>query len=155
MSNRKEKIQKRIALMKAKKTMKDLSYVELINIEEDGSIWLDVIAAPLKQFRRIGPKSAFIKMMDEHNSTISWLENEVNFLKEEREWLILVPNSSWPVCVWANVKVLDFSKAMTELWEASENGDLIIASKSSGFIIELLTKDKHFELYIGQCDTLI
>ncbi|WP_162356888.1 pre-toxin TG domain-containing protein [Metabacillus mangrovi] len=145
-----EKIQKKIALMNAKKTVNQLSYLELIDFEEYDSMWLELIELPLKQFRRLNSEPTFSKPVEGSIGDISWFENSLKFLKGKKEWFILVPNSQFPV--WANVKVLDSTNAIAELWETSENRDIILADKSTGSIAQIFLEEKNYEIHFGKCD---
>lgn len=150
MSYRNEKILKKIALMNAKKTLNQLSYIELIDFEDYDSQWLKLFEFPLKQFRRIDSEPTYSKPIGDTIGFISWFESSLDFLKENREWVILVPNCQFPV--WANVRVFDITKAIEELWETSENRDIILADKSTGSIAQIFVEEKNYEIHVGKCD---
>lgn len=150
MSYQNEKILKKIALMNAKKTLIKLSYIELINFEDYDSQWLKLFEIPLKQFRKIDSEPTYSKHIGDTIDYISWFESSLDFLKGKKEWFILVPNSHFPV--WANVKVLNITKAIEELWETSENRDIILADKSTGSIAQIFLEEKNYEIHIGKCD---
>ncbi|WP_026678535.1 hypothetical protein [Fictibacillus gelatini] len=137
--------------MSAKKIINQFSYLELIEFEDDDSLWLNLFEGPLKQFRQIDSKPTYIKPIgDNKNSYISWFENSLAFLKEKKEWIILVPNCPRPI--WANVRVLNFTKGIEELWEKSKFHDFIIANKSTGNIVQIFSEEKNYEIHIGECD---
>lgn len=137
--------------MNAKKTLNQFSYIRLIDFEDDDSKWLEVFEFPLKQFRKIDSKPTYSKTIGDSNDYISWFEGSLDFLEGKKEWFILVPNCQFPV--WANVKVLDNTKAIEELWETSENGDIILADKSTGSIAQIFIEEKNLEIHIGKCDS--
>ncbi len=144
-----EKIQKKIALMNAKKKIQQLAYIEVIGFEDDASQWLKLCEAVLKQFRQIDSTPSDILTITDKVSVMAWLKNSLDFLKEKREWFILVVNDPFPV--WANVKALDFDKAIEEIWLSSENHNIIVADKATGKIAQIFSEEKHFELHIGNC----
>lgn len=150
MSYQSEKIQKKIALMNAKKTIKQFSNLELINFEDYNSYWIRLFEFPLKQFRKIGSKPTYSRPIGDNNDFISWFESSLDFLKEKKEWFILVINYPYPV--WANVRVVNFTKSIEELWGKSEYRDLIIADKSSGSIVQIFSEEKDYEIHVGKCD---
>ncbi|QCT01655.1 hypothetical protein E6C60_0935 [Paenibacillus algicola] len=150
MSYQNEKILKKIALMNAKKTLNQLSYIELIDFEDYDSQWLKLFEFPLKQFRRIDSEPTYSKPIGDTIGFISWFESSLDFLKENNEWVILVPNCQSPV--WANVRVFDITKAIEELWETSENRDIILADKSTGSIAQIFVEEKNYEIHVGKCD---
>jgi hypothetical protein len=88
---------------------------------------------------------------DDKNDCILWLVSSLDFLKDKEEWLILVPNCTQPV--WANVRVLDFTKAIEELWETSESHEFIIADKSTGLIAQVYSEEHQYEIHVDKCDT--
>ncbi|MCY7495166.1 hypothetical protein [Bacillus safensis] len=144
-----EKIQKKIALMNAKKKINQLAYLEVIDFEDDSSQWLKLCEAVLKQFRQINSTPSDILTITDSESVMAWLKNSLDFLKEKKEWFILVLNDPFPV--WANVKALDFDKAIEEIWLFSENHNVIVADKVTGKIAQIYSEEKHFELHIGRC----
>lgn len=73
----------------------------------------------------------------------------IRFSQREKEWFILIENDPFPV--WANVKALDFDKAIEEIWLFSENHSIIVADKITGKIAQIFSEEKHFELHIGNC----
>ncbi len=150
MSYQNEKIQKKIALMHAKNSIKQFSNLELINFENKDSSWLALYENTLKQFRQIDSEPTYSRPIENSDNDLSWLKNSLDFFKEKKEWLIVVPNC--PLPVWANVKVLDFSKALEELWEEAESGDIIIADKSTGQVIQVFSEEKDYEIHIGKCE---
>ncbi|MGE1143796.1 hypothetical protein [Bacillus pumilus] len=144
-----EKIQKKIAFMNAKKKIQQLAYIEVIDFEDDASQWLKLCEAVLKQFRQIDSTPSDILTITDKVSVMAWLKNSLDFLKEKREWFILVVNDPFPV--WANVKALDFDKAIEEIWLSSKNHNIIVADKATGKIAQIFSEEKHFELHIGNC----
>lgn len=150
MSYRNEKILKKIALMNAKKTLNQYSYIELIDFEDYNSQWLKAFEFLLEQFHKIDSEPAHSKIIGDSNGYISWFESSLDFLKGKREWFILVPNCQIPV--WANVRVLNITKAIEELWETSENRDIILADKSTGSIAQITVEEKNYEIHVGKCD---
>lgn len=150
MSYQSEKILKKKALMNAKKTLVQLSNMELINFEDFDSQWLKLFEFPLKQFRKINSEPTYSKPIGDTVDYISWFESSLEFLKEKREWFILVPNCQFPV--WANVRVLNSKKAIEELWDISENCDIILADKSTGNIAQIFLDENNYEIHIGKCN---
>ncbi|MBA4538816.1 hypothetical protein H1Z61_17210 [Bacillus aquiflavi] len=150
MSYQNKKIQKKIALMNAKKNLNKLSYIELIDFEDYDSHWVKLFEFQLKQFRKIDSDPTYIKPIGDNNDYMSWFESSLDFLKEKKEWFILVPNCLLPV--WANVRVLNFTKAIEELWEKSEYRDIILADKSTGRIAQIFLEEKNYEIHVGKCD---
>ncbi|MBU8657605.1 MULTISPECIES: hypothetical protein [Bacillus] len=144
-----EKIQKKIALMNAKKKINQLANLEVIDFEDDSSQWMNLCEAVLKQFRQINSTPSDILTITDSESVMDWLKNSLDFLKEKKEWFILVVNDPFPV--WANVKALDFDKAIEEIWLFSENHNVIVADKVTGKIAQIYSEEKHFELHIGRC----
>lgn len=150
MSYQNEKMLKKIALMNAKKTLNQFSYIELIDFEDYNSQLLEVFGFQLKQFRKIDSEPTYSKTIGDSNGYISWFESSLDFLKGKKEWFILVPNCQFPV--WANVRVLNIRKAIEELWEKSENRDIILADKSTGSIAQIFIEEKNYEIHVGKCD---
>ncbi|QHC05737.1 hypothetical protein GRQ40_04735 [Anoxybacillus sp. PDR2] len=137
--------------MNAKKVLKQLLYVELIAFEQHDSHWLKIFEISLKQFRKINSKPKYLMpIRDDKNDYILWLVNSLYFFKDKEEWLILVPNCTQPV--WANVRVLDFTKALEELWKTSESRSFIIADKSTGLIAQIYSEEQHYEIHVDKCD---
>lgn len=149
MAYKNEKIQKKIALMNAKKKIQHLAYIEVIDFEDDTSQWLKLCETVLKQFRQIDSTPSEILTNTDKDSIMTWLKNSLDFLKEKKEWFILIENDPFPV--WANVKALDFNKAIEEIWLFSENHSIIVADKITGKIAQIFSEEKHFELHIGNC----
>lgn len=145
-----EKILKKKTLMSAKKTLIQWSYIELIDFEDYDSQWLSLFEVPLKQFRKIDSESTYSKPIGYSIDYISWFESSLDFLKNNKEWFILVPNCQFPI--WANVRVLDITRAIEELWETSINRDIIIADKSTGSIAQIFLEEKNYEIHVGKCD---
>ncbi|MGX9291379.1 hypothetical protein ACSLGF_09165 [Bacillus sp. A015] len=145
-----EKIQKKIAMMNAKKKINQLAYVELTDFEDDNSQWLNLCETVLKQFRQINSTPSDSLTITDNKAIMAWVKNSLDFLKEKKEWFILVVNDPFPV--WANVRALDFDKAIEELWEGSENHNVIVADKVTGKIAQIYSEEKHFELHIGKCE---
>lgn len=143
-------IVKKLSLINAKKTMKHLSYLDLIEFEEYDSIWLKLFEIPLKQFRKIDSEPAYSKSYDSNLDYISWFESVIGFLKLNKEWIILVPNCQFPV--WANVNVSDSTKALKELWDTSEDRDIILAVKSTGDIAQISLEEDKYEVHVAKCD---
>ncbi|WP_212029828.1 hypothetical protein [Metabacillus lacus] len=150
MSFQNEKILNKKALMNAKNTLILLSHIELINFEDYDSQWLKLFEFPLKQFRKIDSKPTYSKPIGDTICHISWFESSLEFLKEKKEWFILVPNCQFPV--WANVRVLSITKAIEELWETSENRDIILADKCTGSIAQISLEENSYEIHMGKCD---
>ncbi|EIT84452.1 hypothetical protein A374_15042 [Fictibacillus macauensis ZFHKF-1] len=150
MSYQNEKIIKKIALMNAKKTLNQLSNIELIEFEDYDSRWLKLFEVPLKQFRKIDSEPTYSKPIGDTTSYISWFESSLDFLEEKKEWFIQVPNCQFPV--WANVRVMNITKAIEELWETSENRDIIVADQSTGSIAQIFIEEKNHEIHVGKCD---
>ncbi|APT48241.1 hypothetical protein BSA145_13920 [Bacillus safensis] len=135
--------------MNAKKKINQLAYLEVIDYEDDSSQWLKLCEEVLKQFRQINSTPYDILTITDSESVMAWLKNSLDFLKEKKEWFILVVNDPFPV--WANVKALDFDKAIEEIWLFSENHNVIVADKVTGKIAQIYSEEKHFELHIGRC----
>lgn len=114
--------------------------------------WLELFNISLKQFHKIDSKPTYTRPIGDNKGYISWFESSLDFLKEKKEWVILVTN--YPSSVWANVRVLDFTRAIEELWEKSGRQDLIIADKSTGSIVQIFSEEKDYEIHIGECDIM-
>ncbi|WP_433958696.1 hypothetical protein [Cytobacillus horneckiae] len=146
-----EIIRRKISLMNAKKVIEDFTYLKLINFEEYDSPWLELFESKLKAFRRIDSKPTYIKPIgDIENNTLLWIENSLSFFKEKKEWFIVVPKCSEPV--WANVQVLDYTKAIEELWNTSESNSFLIADKSTGTVVQIFFEEKCYEIHVGKND---
>lgn len=150
MSSRNENIQTKIALMKAVKKLKQLSYLEFIKFEEYDSYWLQLFDSELKCFRKLNSIPTYRKLYENSNGNIVWLENSLDFFKNKKEWLILVID--YPRPVWANVRVLNYTGALEELWESSDYHELIIADKSTDRIAQVFSEEDSYEIHIGKCD---
>ncbi|MED4082010.1 hypothetical protein P4637_11955 [Halalkalibacterium halodurans] len=149
MTNRNEMIQRKIAMINARKIMGEFEYLQLINFEEQESHWIHLFQPKLEEFLKINSKPTYEKVEgDIEKNYILWIEDRLNFLKNVKEWLIGVPNCS----VWANVKVLDYAKAIEELWLFSEDNSFLIADKSSGVVVQTFSEEKCYEIHIGKCD---
>ncbi|WP_367017790.1 hypothetical protein [Priestia koreensis] len=133
-----------------KKTLNQLLNIELIDFEDYDSRWLKLFEFPLKQFRKIDSEPTYSKPIRDTISYISWFESSLDFLKEKKQWFILVPNCQFPV--WANVEVLNSIKAIEELWETSEDRDIILGDKSTGSIAQIFIEEKNYEIHVGKCD---
>ena len=138
----------KIALMNAKKKIQQLAYIEVIDFEDDASQWLKLCETVLKQFRQIDSTPSEILTNTDKDSIMTWLKF-IRFSQREKEWFILIENDPFPV--WANVKALDFDKAIEEIWLFSENHSIIVADKITGKIAQIFSEEKHFELHIGNC----
>jgi len=150
MSSRNEIIKQKKAIMNARKAMKEFTCLELLDFEEFDSPWIDLFEPLLKQFRRIDSKPTYYKLIgDSKENNIFWIENSLSFLKQKKEWFIVVPKCLQPV--WANVRVLDYSKAIHELWEMSEPDNFLIADKSTGMIAKIFFEEQQYEIHIGKC----
>ncbi|MEH7204418.1 hypothetical protein V7130_18110, partial [Bacillus safensis] len=86
------------------KKINQLAYLEVIDFEDDSSQWLKLCEAVLKQFRQINSTPSDVLTITDSESVMAWLKNSLDFLKEKKEWFILVVNDPFPV--WANVKAL-------------------------------------------------
>ncbi|MFB8734138.1 hypothetical protein ACEQPO_09835 [Bacillus sp. SL00103] len=82
-----EKIQKKIALMNAKKKINQLANLEVIDFEDDSSQWLKLCEAVLKQFRQINSTPSDILTITDSESVMDWLKNSLDFLKEKKNGL--------------------------------------------------------------------
>ena len=148
---RNEIIRRKISLINAKKVMADFTYLELIKFEEYDSPWLELFESKLKEFRKIDSKPTYVKPIgDKKNNTILWIENSLSFFKEKKEWFIVVPKCTEPV--WANVHVMDYIKAIEELWTKSELNSFLIADKSTGTIVQIFFEEKYYEIHVEKCD---
>lgn len=145
-----EKLQIKIALMNAKKTLKQFSHLELIEFEKYDSHWLELFESQLKLFRKIDSIPKYSKPFENGSDSMTWLENALDFLKEKKEWLILVTN--YPHPVWANIKVLNFTEGLEELWGNSNYHELIIADKSTGRIAQVFSEEENYEIHVGKCE---
>ena len=150
MSSRNENIQTKIALMNATKKLKQLSYLEFIKFEEYDSYWLQLFDSELRRFRKINSIPTYSKSYENNKGNIVWLENSLDSFENKKEWLILVIN--YPLPVWANVRVLNYTGALEELWESSDYHELIIADKSTGRIAQVFSEEDSYEIHIGKCD---
>ncbi|UTR15001.1 hypothetical protein MM221_21130 [Salipaludibacillus sp. LMS25] len=148
---RKELIRRKISLMNAKKSMEELTYLELIDFEKNGSPWLELLGSKLKEFRKIDSTPTYTKPMGEdEDNIILWIKESLCFFSEKKNLFISVPKCSDPV--WANVKVVDFTKAIEELWHISELDDFLIVDKTTGKIAQIFCEEKDYEIHIGMCD---
>lgn len=146
------KLVKKIAVMNAENTMESLSYLSLIHFEEYDSPWLKRLEKSLKQFRKIDSEPDYSKANEKNLDYISWFESVLGFCKTNKEWLILVPNCQFPI--WANVKVLNSTKALEELWDTSEDRDIILAVKSTGDIAQIYLEEDKYKGHVGKCDVM-
>lgn len=145
-------IRRKIALMNARQVIKQFSHLELIKFEDHDSLWIDMFEIVLKQFRRIDSTPSYQKPVGEIKSNyISWIESSISFLNNNKELLLLVPNCLEPI--WANVKILDFSKVIEELWDISNTNEFIIADKNTTQIAQVYSEEECFEIHVASCST--
>ena len=143
-------IQKKIASINAKKMIEQYSSIELIDLEDYDSCWSELFQYSLKKFRKIDSEPTFRKHIGNDSEDISWVENSLDFLKEKKEWFILVTNE--PLPTWANVRVLNFTKAIEEFMTKQKEIDFIIADKSTGSIVQVFSEEREYEIHVGKCD---
>ncbi|MDY7224715.1 hypothetical protein [Halalkalibacterium halodurans] len=149
MTNRNEMVERKKALINARKTMGKFEYLQLINFEEQKSYWIHLFQPKLEEILKINSKPTYEKIEgDREENYILWIQDCLSFLKNVKEWLIGVPYCS----VWANVRVLDYAKAIEELWLFSETNSFLIADKSSGIIVQTFSEEKCYEIHIGKSD---
>lgn len=66
------------------------------------------------------------------------------------EYFILVPNCLEPI--WANVRILNFTKFIEELWDISETNEFTIADKGTGQIVQIFSEEEYYEIHFECCD---
>ncbi|MDY7224714.1 hypothetical protein [Halalkalibacterium halodurans] len=142
-----EQIRRKRALMSAKKSINQLTYIKLIDFEKSDSKWIDLFRGALSDFRKIDSSPKFQKPVgDDKSSYLVWIKSSLDFLKGKENYFIPVPNGISPV--WANVKILDFEKAIEELWDSSPTNEFAIADKSTGQIAQVYSEEKYYEIHI-------
>lgn len=142
-----ESIRRKRAFMNARKVLKQFSNLELIEFEDRDSELIDLFEVVLKKFRSLESTPSYKKNIgDTKENYISWIESTLSFLKDKKELLVLVPNCLEPI--WAKVRILDFKKVIEELWDISETHEFIIADKSTAFIAQVFSEEKHFEIHV-------
>ncbi|MDH2886629.1 hypothetical protein [Bacillus cytotoxicus] len=150
-----EKIRRKKALIRAKKVFSQFSNLELIEFENPDSAWIELFDTALKKFRNVNSKPTFhIPVGDVKSRYILWIESSLgslNFSNHKTEYFILVPNCLEPV--WANVRILDFTKSIEELWDISETNEFIIADKSTGQIVQIFSEEECYEIHFECCNT--
>lgn len=80
---------------------------------------------------------------------ISWFVSSLDILEEKR---MVDTSAQLSIPVWANVKALDIIKAIEILWETSIIGEIILADKSTGSIVQIFIEEKNDEIHVGKCD---
>ncbi|MED0991921.1 hypothetical protein [Bacillus nitratireducens] len=150
-----EKIRRKKALISAKKVFSQFSNLELIEFENPDSEWIKLFDTALKQFRNIDSNPTFhIPIGDVKSKYILWIESSLgslSFSNHRTEYFILVPNCLEPV--WANVRILNFTKSIEELWDISETNEFIIADKSTGQIAQIFSEEECYEIHFKRCNT--
>ncbi|ADC51500.1 hypothetical protein BpOF4_17295 [Alkalihalophilus pseudofirmus OF4] len=146
-----EKIIRKKAIIEAKKTMSALTNFELLNFEEFDSDWLISVENQLQLFRKLDSKPAFTNANKNKDEVSEWIVNSLDFLKNKKEFSVIIPNTSYPV--WANVKVEDLIKGISELLKISISNELSIADKSSTIIAQIYSEEKGYEIHIGKVIT--
>ncbi|PFY85636.1 hypothetical protein [Bacillus pseudomycoides] len=153
-----EKIRRKKALISAKKVFSQFSNLELIEFENPDSAWIELFDAALKKFRNVDSKPTFhIPIGDVKSKYILWIESSLgslgslSFSNHKTEYFILVPNCLEPI--WANVRILNFTKSIEELWDISETNEFIIADKSTGQIAQIFSEEECYEIHFECCNT--
>ncbi|MDV2686472.1 hypothetical protein RYX56_19055 [Alkalihalophilus lindianensis] len=146
-----EKIIRKKAIIEAKKTTSSLTQFELLNFEEFDSDWLISFEDQLQLFRKLDSNPTFTNANINKDEVSEWIINSLDFLKNKKEFSIIIPNTSYPV--WANVKVEDLIKGITELLKMSVSNELSIADKSSATIAQIYSEEKGYEIHIGKVKT--
>ncbi|MED2794092.1 hypothetical protein P4256_20590 [Bacillus wiedmannii] len=149
-----ERIRRKKALISAKKSIGQFSNLELIEFENPDSAWIELFDIALKKFRKIDSKPKFCNPIGNVKSKdILWIENSLtslNFSNHKTEYFILVPNCLEPV--WANVRILNFTKFIEELWDISETNEFTIADKGTGQIVQVFSEEEYYEIHFECCN---
>lgn len=149
-----ERIRRKKALISAKKSIGQFSNLELIEFENPDSAWIELFGIALKKFRKIDSKPKFCNPIGNVKSKyILWIENSLtslNFSNHKTEYFILVPNCL--ESVWANVRILNFTKFIEELWDISETNEFTIADKSTGQIVQVFSEEEYYEIHFECCN---
>mgnify|MGYP007013982903 CR=1 FL=1 len=77
---------------------------------------------------------------------ISWFVSSLDILEEKR---MVDTSAQLSIPVWANVKALDIIKAIEILWETSIIGEIILADKSTGSIVQIFIEVKMMRFTLG------
>ncbi|NIK25257.1 hypothetical protein [Paenibacillus lupini] len=145
-NKRLELIRRKISLMEAKKILENFQTMNLINVEDTNSIWVEGFQPLLRETRKYESVPTNSINKDQEVDFLEWIKEQLTFLKDINEWLIAVPNVNDPV--WASVLVNDSSAAITELWTKSENHEFVIAIKSIKQIAVIYNEEHVFEVHV-------
>ncbi|AFS78657.1 hypothetical protein Curi_c16500 [Gottschalkia acidurici 9a] len=147
MEKRAQLIKRKLALINAKKIMAQFSSIKLIEFEERNSKWIEKFSLVIKEFIKINSTPTYsLKICNKANSYFRWLEESLIFLKDNKEWLIIVPNCN--ETIWANVVVDSYSKALRELHNISSGREFIVADKNTEIIAAIYHEECEYEIHI-------
>ncbi|SCC22531.1 hypothetical protein [Bacillus wiedmannii] len=149
-----DRIRRKKALISAEKIISLFSNFKFIEFENPDSAWIELFDIPLKKFRKVDSKPKFcIPIGNVKSKYILWIENSLaslNFSNHITEYFILVPNCLEPI--WANVRILNFTKFIEELWDISETNEFTIADKGTGQIVQIFSEEEYYEIHFECCD---
>jgi hypothetical protein len=139
-------IQRKISIINAKKSLQNLKHLKLIDFEEQGSKFVVGVEPILIEMRKIKSKPTFKKTIGESEEDLSWLQDKLLFLKDENEWLIVVPNTVY-LPIWANVAVRDYNGAISEMWDIGP--EFCIAIKKESKVTQVFIEEYSIEVHIS------
>lgn len=117
MENRKELIRKKTALLKVKQDINKINSLYLIDLLE---VKTDKIKKYINQIHELNSydyPEISSKTLDEDNIMIKWIIKEISILKDSNIWVMPFDEMGiW----WIKVKVLDWEKAIEQLWYRGE-----------------------------------
>lgn len=141
-----DKLRKKRNEISARNILGQFSGISLIEFEKEDSIWISRFQGYLSQIQKIDSNpSALIKFGKATNEYLSWIQYELDFLRNKKEWLIIVPNCEGPV--WANVLISSFAEALSSLWNNSNSNEFVIADKTSGQVAVVFCEENCYELH--------
>lgn len=117
MESRKELIRKKIALLEVKENIKKIDSLYLIDILESESNEIRKYRSQINELNCYTYPELASKKIDIDNIIIQWIKKEISILKYSLVWIL--PFDDWGIW-WIKVKVLDWEKAIEQLWVRGE-----------------------------------
>lgn len=144
-SNRLDLIRKKKIELLAHKVINNLLGIKFVRFEDEKSLWIKDIDRILEKIIRIDSTPVEnIKIGKKKEEYLLWVQNCLNFLKDKKEWLILVPTSNGSI--WTTVLIENFGLATSSLWDMSSN-EFIIANKDLRKVIAIFSEEKYYEFH--------
>lgn len=139
--------QKKIEFVKSKKEMKHITAVSVIEFIESESSNIKMYRCELQDLLNYKecPPLAIKKKDTDIDDTIMWIQTELTFLKSNVIWLIPCGERGiW----WAKTKVIDYKRALHQLWEQSQ--DICIIDIDNSVIFSISINENNIEIALKE-----